>query len=122
MPLLQLTIDAKIDGASVPGWPVTIVKDADEAAVFNFTHAGDSNDTSFTALPIGEVDSVEALLFLTNSAAGIRVEGGEGTNVAIRLAAGGGLVIWGSSLTDTNVTANINSATAGQMLGAAVGT
>jgi hypothetical protein len=122
MPLLQLRIEALYDGKPVTGFPVNVVQSVDEAQQFDHEKAADNNDTSFSALPVGEVDTVAALLLVAQDAIGQRLEGGEATNVAVRISAGGGFVGWGLSLTDSNLTVNRNAATVARIRGGAFGT
>ena len=122
MLVFQLTIHATIDGADVPGFPLQFARECLEAQPFSVTRAGDGNATTFTALPVSEVNSIEALCFVCDGAAGLRLEGGEAGTVALRLVAGGGCIVWGAALTGSNVTVNNNSAADIQVHGAAVGT
>lgn len=122
MPILQLTIDAKVDGNPVRGFPKNLLLSVDETQEFDYEEPGDSNDTTFSALPIGEVDSVQTLILEAVNAVGVRLEGGESSNTAIRFSAGGGLVAWGVTLTDSNCTVNVNSASVARVRGLAGGT
>ena len=94
----------------------------DELQQFDYEEPADNNDTTFSALPIQEVDSVQFLYMKAVNAAGLRVEGSELTNVAIRLSANGFIIIGNCTLTDTNITVNRNAATVARLEGLAGGT
>lgn len=114
-----------IDGAAPIGFPMTFEQTVDEAMqLLPVEKASDGNDTSFTAATIGDVDAVNFLfLRAVDRALGIRVEGGEATNVAIRLDAGGFILIGkATALTDTNITVNNNSGAVAKLSGIAGGT
>lgn len=122
MPLLSVMIDLLIDRDRVRGFPVQITQNIDEIQEFDYEEPGDSNDTTFSVLPVQEVDTVQFVYLKARDAVGVRIEGGEGTNVAIRLSANGYIIIGNCTLTDTNLTVNRNAATVARLVGIAGGT
>ena len=122
MPTIRVNLQLTIDNISVRGFPVQFTQVVDELQQFDYEEPADNNDTTFSALPIQEVDSVQFLYMKAVNAAGLRVEGSELTNVAIRLSANGFIIIGNCTLTDTNITVNRNAATVARLEGLAGGT
>lgn len=111
---LEVTISLKLNGDEIKGlgFPINRRLEVDEVQALGPSEkANDGNDTTFTAVAIGDVDSVQALFYqVIDQAGGVRLEGGEATNVAVRLNAGGFVLIFGATgITDTNITDNNNS-------------
>lgn len=123
MPTIELYLSLKIDGDEANGFPLRRRLEVDEVQRFNTQEADDGNDTTFSALPVGEVDSVQVLVYdSVDQATGVRLEGGEATNVAVRLNAGGLVAVFNGTLTDTNLTVNNNSGAVARIKGLAGGT
>ena len=122
MPTIRISLTLTIDNVNVRGFPVQLTQVVDELQQFDYEEPADNNDTTFSALPVQEVDTVQFLYMKALQAVGLRVEGGEGTNVAIRLSANGFIIIGSCTLTDSNITVNRNAATVARLEGLAGGT
>ena len=115
MPTIALTISLTIDEKVPLGFPLTFTQDVDEITqLIPSEKSADGNATSFTALSIGDVDTVQFLFFKAISQAlGLRIEGSESSSTAIRLDAGGFLLAGKVTLTDSNITLNNNAGAVG---------
>jgi len=122
MPTVRLQIIVEVDGVPVRNFPLTISQTVDEWQEFDYEEPGDNNDTTFSVLPVQEVDTVQLLVLSAVNAVGVRLEGGEAGNVALRLGANGGVVVWNVALADTNLTVNVNSISAARLRGIGGGT
>lgn len=123
MAIMQLTLDARINGYSALGFPLQFLFTLDELQQFDYDEPDDGNDTTFSALPVTQIDTVEALLVQAiDNAIGIRLEGGEVGNAALRLSARGGILVWGATLTGTNLTVNNNTGVTARVAGFGGGT
>jgi hypothetical protein len=58
MPVIHVHVSVTVDGRELPWCPINAVADVDEYQPFNYTEAADGDSTTFSALPIGEVDTV----------------------------------------------------------------
>ena len=119
--ILEATISLKVNGHELRalGFPLTARMTVDEFhAAGPYEEANDALDTTFSALPVGEIDSVRVFfLQALDQAIGQRLEGGEAGNTAVRLNAGGFIFIFNATgLTDTNLTINNNSGVTAQIL------
>jgi len=123
---LELTVSLKQNGQELTnlGFPLNKRITVDEVQSFGPTEeADDTNDTTFSQIPVDEVASVKAFVYQAiDQALGVRIEGGEATNVAIRLDAGGILIAFGATITATNITVNNNSGSTAKQRGLAGGT
>ena len=122
MPTIRISLTLTIDNVNVRGFPVQLTQVVDELQQFDYEEPADNNDTTFSALPVQEVDTVQFLYMKALQAVGLRVEGSELTNVAIRLSANGFIIIGNCTLTDSNITVNRNAATVARLEGLAGGT
>ncbi len=123
----EINLSIKRNGQELTslGFPVRARLSTDEDTFLpDISKAADGNDTSFTALSIGEVDSVQAFFYQAiDQALGVRVEGGESSNTAIRLNAGGFILIFDAvGITDSNITDNNNAGAAARVKSIAAGT
>lgn len=112
MPLFELYLDLYVDGARMEqiGFPMTLRATRAEFQAFNYLEPNDGNDTTFSALPVEQVATLRDLLATAiDQAIGIRLEGGEAGNIAIRLSANGLVLVFNGTITATNVTVNNNS-------------
>jgi len=101
---------------------LTVLQTVDELQEFDYEEPADNNDTTFSALPVQEVDTVQLLVVHAVDAIGLRIEGGEAGNVAVRLSANGGLLMWKGTLANTDVKVNVNSASVARLRGLGAGT
>jgi hypothetical protein len=122
VPTIRVTVHLTIDNDTVRGFPVQFVQVVDELQQFDYDEPADNNDTSFSTLPVQEVDSVQFLFVKALQAIGLRLEGGEAGNTAIRLSANGFLIVGNCTLTDSNITVNRNAATVARLEGLGGGT
>lgn len=120
--LIQVHIDIRVNGQS--RFRLHRTYTVDEVQYFDpYEKAADGGDTTFVALPVGEVDSVKVLAFhAVDQALGLRAEGGEATNVAIRHDVGGFLVAGGVTIPDSVLTVNNNAGATAKIRGLAAGT
>ena len=88
---LEVTISAKLDGVPVSGYPITRRATVDETQAFSYEEATDGDTTTFSDIPVGQLDSIQALLLRTDQQVNIRMDGA--TDAGILLNAGGILVI-----------------------------
>ena len=88
---LEITVSVKRDGVDVPGWPVTRRVTSDEIQSFEYEEANDGDTTTFSDIPVGQLDSIQTLLLRTDQQVNIRTDGQ--TDAGILLNAGGILVI-----------------------------
>ncbi|MEE9586108.1 MAG: hypothetical protein V3W09_04330 [Nitrososphaerales archaeon] len=127
MPSIELFVSLKVDGfeAQSLGFPIKRRVEVDEFQPFApYEKANDGDDTTFTALPIGGLPaSTQVLIYqAVDQALGLRTEGGEATNVANRLNAGGIIVMIDAAITTSNLTDNNNSGAIAKVKGAVGGT
>jgi hypothetical protein len=123
---LELTVSCKLNGQELTslGFPLNRRITVDEVQLFGPTEeADDGNDTTFSQVPVDQVASVKAFIWqAVDQAMGLRVEGGEATNVALRYDAGGIHISFGATITATNITVNNNSGSTAKQRGLAGGT
>lgn len=123
MPTLKVHIDVSIDSKQLYGFPLEYKATVDEFQQFDYDEPNDGDDTTFSALPLSQITTIQDLLVkAVDQAVGVRVEGGEATNVAIRLASGGIVLILGATITSSNLTANNNSGSDANLFGFGGGT
>ena len=91
MPTLEITVSVKLDGAPVPGYPITRRATVDETQGFEYEEPADGNTTTFSDIPVGQLTSIQALLLRTDQQVNVRMDGA--SDAGILLNAGGILVI-----------------------------
>lgn len=123
MPTIQVYLDVKVDGVRQNQFPVYRSYTVDEVQTFDYTEANDGDNTTFSAVPLNQVDSVQNLIVQAlDQAIGLRVEGSESSSVAIRLSATGLVAIFDATITNTNITVNNNSGSDARIAGLGAGT
>ncbi len=91
MPALEITVTAKLDGKPVDGFPITRRISLDELQGFEYEEANDGDTTTFSDIPAGQLDTIQALLLRTDAQVNIRMDGA--TDAGLLLNAGGLVVI-----------------------------
>jgi hypothetical protein len=120
--IIELRLDLLIDGKQHRWFPWRFRQSVDELQEFDYDEPGDNNNTTFSALPVGEVDAIQFLLTRAVDAIGLRVEGGEAGSTAIRMSENGLVLMMNVTLTDSNITVNVNSANDARVQGLGAGT
>lgn len=111
MPLLRVVILASLDGEGVSGFPLVRRLTVDETQGFQVDKPGTA-DATYSAVPTGELATLQHLIFTTDTAVTLRLNGQ--SDAGIVLGAGGVVLLLGATLTAgaaTNATVN-NSAAA----------
>lgn len=117
---LQITVNDEL----VRGMPIVLEQSVDEIQEFGpYEEAADANDSTFSQIPNGEIGTIGFLLFRgIDKAEGLRLEGGESGNTAIRLSADSLVLIARCSITNTAATVNNNSGATAKNSGLVGGT
>ena len=109
---LELTLSLKLNGKELQNFPIHKRITVDEVqALLPSSKADDGDLTTFSAIAVGDVDSVTVFYFeAIDGAVGVRIEGSETGSTALRLASGGLVLVFGATgITDTNLTDNQNT-------------
>lgn len=123
MSTLTATITLTRDGLPIAGFPLTRRLSADELQTFAYDEANDGDTTTFSALPTGELGTIQALCVTANKAVTIRLDGQ--SDAGVTLAANGVLLILNATIdasASTNATINNNSGATALVTGVAAGT
>ncbi|MCH7761634.1 hypothetical protein IIA15_09610 [candidate division TA06 bacterium] len=92
VPNLKVTIQVEIGGVPIAGFPVVKRLVVDESQQFNYEKAADGNPSSFSALPVAELATVEALIIKASDLPiTVRLDGQSDSGIELKL--GGILVI-----------------------------
>lgn len=112
MPDIKMMLSMQIDGKPATGFPLLIEQTVAELqGTPLYIEPGDSNDTTFSAIPLDQITTLQFFfLRAIDRAVGVRLEGGEAGNVAIRIGVGGIILVMNGTITRTNATINVNSA------------
>lgn len=124
MPSYRLRIELEKNGHMVDGFPLVRRLDTDEAQPFDYQEAADNDTTTFSAVPTGQLATVQLLVVRADLPTTYRLDGQ--SDAGIVLGADGILLIFGATIdagAATNVTVNNpHASTAAQVLGEAGGT
>ena len=91
MPSIKFTIQAEIDGVPLNGFPLVRRVSVAELQTFEYEEANDGNTTTFSDIPVGQLDSIQALLVRPDQQVNVRIDGQ--TDAGIIINAGGILLI-----------------------------
>ena len=126
MPALKITVLAEVDGQPLTGFPYVrrVVADAIQSFA-PYLKAGDSNTSTFTALPTSALPTMQGLLVHADQDMTVRLNGQSDAGVLVK--AGGLLLAFDTTMTagaTTNATVNINlpGTTIAQIRGLGIGT
>jgi hypothetical protein len=124
MAKMEIKVTAEIDGRPVPGTPYRRVVDVDESQVFSYEEPDDGEGTTFSVIPMAQLDTINNLLVKPDQAVTIRLDGQ--TDAGIVLAAGGLLLVVDGTIDagagSSNASLNNNSGSTALVKGGGGGT
>ena len=124
MPTLKLELSLSIDGVPVKGFDPVIRKlSVDESVTFVTEKANDGNTTSFSTLPVAELDTIKFLALRPSKQITLRLDGQ--SNAGIVLDADSLMVVLGATIdasAATNALVNNNSGAVSRLEGLGAGT
>lgn len=122
MPAVKVSVSVEVDGDMLEGFPVTRRLEVDQVHLFNYLKADDGNATTFTSLPLGPVDDLQALALRTTEDVTLRLNGQvtggllirqDGVLVALGVLANAGPLTNATINNDTGVAARVRGLGAG---------
>lgn len=126
MPTLEINLTIRKDGKPLQGFdPLFLRLNVDEFQSFGPTEeADDGDDTTFSDIPANQIASVQVMAFQAiDQALGLRAYAGSDANGAIRLDAGGlVLIVDATGITNTDLDVNNNSGSTAKTRGFVGGT
>lgn len=121
MPSLEVTVDVKLDGASIPGFPQIRRATVTEAVPLdNMQQAADNNSTSFHQVVGSQMATLQALVLTADQAINLKFNNAS----YLPLNANGLVVIFGANVAagaSTNATINVPGATVADVTGISAG-
>ncbi len=120
--VIEIRIDVLVNGKRHRLFPWHIRQSVDEIQEFDYDEPADNNDTTFSALPVTQVGTVQLLIVRAVDAVGLRTEGGEAGSAAIRLSDNGLALLMNAIVTNTNLTVNVNDSVDARIMGIGAGT
>lgn len=109
MPILTVRIDVDLDGDPLKhlGFPIHYRQSMAEFQSFNYQKSANPDDSTFVQLPIGHITTLSAFILRTlTRETGVRLQGGETGNQALRLPANGLIIVLGGAVAGAGLTAN----------------
>ena len=124
MPTLKLELSLSIDGVPVKGFDPVIRKlSVDESVTFVTEKANDGDATTFSTLPVAELDTIKFLALRPSKQITLRLDGQ--SNAGIVLDADSLMVVLGATIdasASTNALVNNNSGAISKLEGLGAGT
>ncbi len=122
MPVFKVSLTIERDGTVLQGYPKIRTLSVLENQDFSYQKADDGEATTFTTLPITQLEELQFLLFEADQDLTLRLDGQTDAGIAIR--AGGVLLLLDADIdagASTNATVNNNSSAVAQITGIAGG-
>jgi len=124
MSSLEITIQVKRDGIQLDGFPIIRRLEVDELQGFAYEEANDGDDTTFSALPASQLDTIQVLVVKSDQQITLRLDGQ--SDAGIVLNAGGLLALIDATIDAgagaSNASVNNNSGSTANVEGVAAGT